>query len=165
MSRPLDSETAMLISFLDAQRDSVLAIVRDLSDDALRTQVLPSGWSPLGLIEHLGHAERHWCQEVGLGSAGALPWVEEWDPDAPFVTERSRAAVFAFYRQQSDRSNAILAGSSLSTVPLGRHEGDDLVPVDFRWIALHLIEETARHAGHLDVVRELLDGHTGLGPR
>lgn len=67
---------------------------------------------------------------------------------------------------QIERSNAVLASVPLSAAPLGRHnrEGADQV-TDLRFIVLHMIEETARHAGHLDIARELIDGKTGLGPR
>jgi hypothetical protein len=64
------ADAGALLAFLDAQRECVLAIVDGLDEDQLTTPVLPSGWTPLGLIEHLGHAERHWFQEVALGSAG-----------------------------------------------------------------------------------------------
>ncbi|MFE9689666.1 DUF664 domain-containing protein [Micromonospora sp. NPDC005806] len=74
--------------------------------------------------------------------------------------------VFAFYRAQCERSNAVLASTPLSAPARGRHPGPLGEEVtDLRRIALHMIEETARHAGHLDVVRELIDGKTGLGPR
>jgi hypothetical protein len=74
--------------------------------------------------------------------------------------------VLAFYRDQCHVSNAVLRSNPLSAPPVGPidDETDDEV-TDLRWIALHMIEETARHAGHLDIVRELLDGQTGLGPR
>ena len=77
-----------------------------------------------------------------------------------------REIVFAFYRDQIERANAALASTPLSARPLGRHnrEGADEV-ADVRFIVLHMIEETARHAGHLDIARELIDGQTGLGPR
>jgi Protein of unknown function (DUF664) len=57
-------DSQALLTFLDAQRASVLAIVDGLDDDALRAPVVPSGWTPLGLIEHLGFAERYWFQQV-----------------------------------------------------------------------------------------------------
>jgi uncharacterized damage-inducible protein DinB len=162
------AEATALMAFLEAQRASVLAIVDGLDADELTTAVLPSGWTPLGLIEHLGHAERHWFQEVATGSAAPLPWPEDPDDDenAPFTTSRPVEVVFAFYRDQIDRANAVLASTPLSSPPLGRHnrEGADEV-TDLRFIVLHMIEETARHAGHLDAARELLDGQTGLGPR
>ena len=158
-----DEEKNALLMFLEAQRSSVLAIIEGLDTEALTTPVLPSGWTPLGLIEHLGHAERHWFQEIVTGSAEPLPWPD--DP-TPLTTSRPPSAVFAFYRSQCERSNAVLASLPLSTPPRGRHPGwlgDETT--DLRRIVLHMIEETARHAGHLDVVRELLDGKTGLGPR
>jgi hypothetical protein len=158
-----DSEKNALSMFLEAQRASVLAIVDGLGAEALTTVVLPSGWTPLGLIEHLGYAERHWFQEVLTGTAEPLAWP---DDHAPLTTSRPASVVFAFYRDQCRRSDAILASLPLSTPPRGRHPaplGDETT--DLRRIMLHMIEETARHAGHLDAARELLDGKTGLGPR
>ena len=159
-----DGERAALGWFLRAQRASVLAIVDGLDDAALTSPVaLPSGWSPIGMIEHLGYAERHWFQEVLTGSADPLPWP---DDDTPLRTTRPPAAVVEFYRTQCERSDAILAATPLSAAPRGRHPdplGAEIT--DVRRIVLHMIEETARHAGHLDAARELLDGRTGLGPR
>jgi uncharacterized damage-inducible protein DinB len=159
----VDEEKAALSLFLEAQREAVLAILDGLDGDALTTAVLPSGWTPLGMVEHLGYAERHWFQEILHGQADPLPWPD--DP-APLTTPRSSEEVFAFYRAQCERSNAILATTPLETRPVGRHP-DPLgaETTDLRRIVLHVIEETARHAGHLDAVRELLDGKTGLGPR
>jgi uncharacterized damage-inducible protein DinB len=162
-----DLEGQALLTFLNAQRTSVLAVVDGLGEYALRAPVVPSGWTPLGLIEHLGHAERHWFQQVAMGSAAPLPWPDEdEDEDAPFTTSRPAEMVFAFYRDQIGRANAVLASTPLSARPLGRHnrEGADEV-TDLRFIVVHMIEETARHAGHLDIARELIDGQTGLGPR
>ncbi|OXM62821.1 mini-circle protein [Amycolatopsis vastitatis] len=149
--------------FLRAQRESVLAILDGLGDEALTTPVLPSGWTPLGMVEHLGHAERHWFQEVVTGTADPLAWRDE---PGLLVTPRRPEAVFAFYREQCRRSDEIFAATPLSAPPRGRHPGplaDEIA--DLRGVVLHVIEETARHAGHLDVVRELIDGRTGLGPR
>jgi hypothetical protein len=163
-----DVDDQALITFLDAQRASVRAIVDGLGEDALRAAVVPSGWTPLGLIEHLGFAERYWLQFVATGSAMDLPWPEEpgGDPDAPFATSRPAAVVFSFYADQCERANALLAAMPLSSPPRGRAYpaiADQVA--DLRWIVLHMIEETARHAGHLDIARELIDGQTGRGPR
>jgi len=158
-----EREKKALTEFLAAQRASVLAIVDGLDARALTTPVVPSGWTPLGLTEHLGYAERHWFQEVAAGSAEPLNWP---DDHAPLTTPRPPEVVFAFYREQCRRSDAVLSATPLSAPPVGRHPGpggDDVI--DLRWIVLHMIEETARHAGHLDLARELLDGRTGLGPR
>ncbi|RVX45526.1 uncharacterized protein DUF664 [Nonomuraea polychroma] len=158
-----DSEKNALLMFLEAQRASVLAILDGLDDRLLTTAVLPSGWTPLGLVEHLGYAERHWFQEIATGSDEPLDWPD--DDHAPLTTPRPPSVVFAFYRAQCERSNAFIAATPLSAPPKERHPGplgDEIT--DLRGIILHMIEETARHAGHLDVARELLDGKTGLGP-
>jgi hypothetical protein len=85
-----------------------------------------------------------------------------WPDDAP----RTPSAVCAFYRAQCARSDAAIEALPLSTPPARPHPDDPGQEfTDLRRIMLHMIEETARHAGHLDIVRELIDGRTGLGPR
>jgi uncharacterized damage-inducible protein DinB len=159
--QPVDD---MLIAFLDAQRARALAVVAGLDADQLATPVLPSGWTPLGMIEHLGHAERHWFQDVTLGSAVPLPWPADEDDDGPFTTPRQADVVFAFYRDQIERANAVLRSTPLSTSPEGRHnQGEPDKVTDLRFVVMHMIEETARHLGHLDAARELLDGRVSLG--
>ena len=161
----------LLLTFLDAQRRTVLAIVEGLSDDDLRKPVVPSGWTPLGLIEHLAGAEYYWFDIIATGPGSDLPGPEdtdegEEDRHAPFTTTDSKEEVFDLYRDQCEKANALLASTPLSTPPRGRvHPGTETEVFDLRGIVLHMIEETARHAGHLDIARELLDGKTGLGPR
>lgn len=89
-----------------------------------------------------------------------------YDPTAAFVSDRPSAEIIADYRDLCEQSDAVLAVTSLSAAPRGRHGDPEMdEPVNVRWVVLHMIEETARHAGHLDIARELLDGQTGLGPR
>ena len=159
----------MLLEFLDAQRAAVLAIVDGLDESGLRTAVVPSGWTPLGLVEHLGYAERHWFQGVLLDALDPLPWPEGTDDDPnPLGTRRSIEDVLGFYRDQISRANQIITARPLSTPPRGGHDPPPPYPdqiVDLRFVVLHMLEETARHAGHLDLARELIDGRTGLGLR
>jgi len=167
--QPEDPEDQVLLAFLEAQRDAVLSIVAGLDEAAWHRPVVPSGWTPAGLVEHLGGAERHWFQGVVAGSGTELPWDEglpPYDPEAAFVIDRSSAEVIGYYRDQCARSDAVLAVTPLPAPPRGRH-GDPQMdePPTVRWVVLHMIEETARHAGHLDIARELIDGQTGLGPR
>ena len=164
----------LLLTFLDAQRRSVMAIVEGMSDDDLRKSVVPSGWTPLGLVEHLAGAEFYWFQIIASGLGSDQPPPDETDETdetaddgrGPFTTADSKEEVFGLYRDQCDQANALLASTPLSTPPRGRvHPGTETDVFDLRSIVLHMIEETARHAGHLDIARELLDGKTGLGPR
>jgi hypothetical protein len=161
----MDATKAALHEFLGYQRDSVRAILVDLDEATLRAALLPSGWTPLGMVEHLGYAERHWFQEVFTGSAAPLPWPD--DDHEPLTTPRSPAQAFDFYRDQCRISDEIITAAPLGAAPVGKHPDESLAAqtTDLRRIILHMIEETARHAGHLDVVRELIDGRTGLGPR
>jgi hypothetical protein len=164
-----DNETDVrrdLLECLQYQRSSVRSIVDGLSEDAWHTPVVASGWTIAGLVEHLGNAERHWFQQVVTGSAEDLPWDEgrpPYDPAMAFTCDRPSTEVLGYYREQCDRADAILAGVSLSDVPLGRH-GNDAIP-SVRVVVLHIIEETAAHSGHLEIARELLDGRTDLGLR
>jgi hypothetical protein len=164
-----DTEDQALLAFLAAQRDAVLAIVAGLDEEAWHRSVVPSGWTPAGLVEHLGGAEWHWFQGVVAGVVPEPPPGDEdlppYDPMAAFVSDLPSAEIISFYRDQCARSDAVLAVTPLSAPPRGRHGHTEMEPPDVRWIVLHMIEETARHAGHLDIGRELLDGQTRLGAR
>lgn len=157
----MDAVDGLLVGFLDAQRGRVFEVLAGLSEEQLRQVVLPSGWAPLGLVEHLGHAERHWFQQVMLGAAEPLPWELDGD-DGPFSSGRSPEVVFGFYREQIARANDVLASTAFSAAPAGLH-GVGPEPAELRVIVLHMIEETARHLGHLDAARELIDGAVELG--
>jgi uncharacterized damage-inducible protein DinB len=163
------AEREALLGYLSAQRTAVLAVVDGLDEASLRRSVVPSGWTCLGLLEHLGHAERFWAQEVLSAEMSVLPWTDpdaEWDPGAELVSDHELGEVVAFYHDQCARTDAIVADLSLDGRPAGLRRRDlPARATDVRDVVLHLIEETARHAGHLDIARELLDGRTGLGPR
>ena len=170
MADALDEEKKALLHFLEYQRASVLSIVEGLSEEAWHKRVVPSGWTPAGLVEHLGDAERHWFQQVVAGSDVDLPWDEgrpAYDPEAAFICDRPSADVIGYYREQCQRSDAVLAVTPMSAPPRGKHGDPDTddQPPSVRWVVLHMIEETACHSGHLDIARELLDGQTDLGLR
>jgi hypothetical protein len=165
----LQETDEMLLDFLRGQREAVLAIVDGLDESDWHKSVVPTGWTPAGMLEHLGGAEWHWFQGVVAGKQPELPGdVEDdqppYDPTTVvFATDEPSTKVIAFYREQCAQSDLVIAGASLSAVPLGKHGREE--PPNVRWVVMHMIEETARHAGHLDVARELLDGSTRLGGR
>jgi Protein of unknown function (DUF664) len=166
------SERDRLQHFLDQQRKAVVTIIEGLDEAQLHTPVLPSGWTPIGLIRHLAGAEAMWFQWVVRGTQPQMIWVDgiddpPYDPGAPFTTEHPSAAVIEQYGRQCEISNEILRSRDLQTALRGEHGLDwpDEPISDLRWVVLHMIEETARHAGHLDAARELLDGATGRAPR
>ena len=165
----LQATDEMLLEYLRGQREAVLAIVEGLDESDWHTSVVPTGWTLAGMLEHLGGAEWHWFQGVVAGKQPELPGdvaddQPPYDPTtAVFATDEPSTEVITFYREQCAQSDLVIAGTSLSAAPLGKHERDE--PPNVRWVVLHMIEETARHAGHLDVARELLDGTTRLGGR
>lgn len=166
-----EASDEMLRGFLRAQRESVLAIVEGLSEEAWHRSVVPTGWTPAGMVEHLGGAEWHWFQGVVAGRQPEMP--ADIDEDQPpydpmsvvFTSDAPAAEVVAFYRDQCAESEAVLAATPLSAPPRGKHDLGEFEPPNVRWVVLHMIEETARHAGHLDMARELLDGKVRLGGR
>lgn len=150
-------ERAALLHFLSAQRNAALAVLDGLSDAHARRSVVPSGWTPLSLAVHLGGVERHWFA-FALGGDPAPTPASPGTPD-------TLAAALAGYRAEIARSDRLLAGFDLDDPPT---EVPPELPGEIhtvRDVLLHVIEEVARHAGHLDLARELLDGRTGLGPR
>ncbi len=145
---------ASLVGSLDAQREHVLGIIEGLSASALRAPQLPSGWSCLGLVRHLTFdVERYWFTcIVGGADLGDEGW--HWDvPEGLSADE-----VFDQYRAEIRRANAVIERVSLDAPPAQRDPwwGEWEVP-DHRFVLLHVITETACHAGHLDAARELID--------
>jgi hypothetical protein len=161
VSRPT-AEVEALLACLDDQRDHVLGILDGLDEASLRRPVLPSGWTCLGLVQHLAvDVEQFWFRGVVAGEPAVTERVIDGGDDAWQVPAAVAAAeVFAHYRDEIARANAIIAARRADTVPAwwpGDLFGDWRLD-DLRDIVLHVITETACHAGHLDAARELLDG-------
>jgi uncharacterized damage-inducible protein DinB len=157
------AESTMLLRYLNAQREHILGILDDLDETALRCQVLPSGWSCLGLVRHLAlDVERFWFRAVVAADQTAIDDLPDnpWNIDA----EISAPDVFDLYRQEIERANAIIAATPLEAPPAWWPEGlfGDWKVENLRQIILHVMTETATHAGHLDIVREQIDGRQWL---
>jgi uncharacterized damage-inducible protein DinB len=146
---------------LDRHRDVVLWKLDGLDDEALRRPMTPSGTSLLGLVKHLASVEYGWfCETFGRPS-DAIPFdPAEPEADMRAAPDETTAELVAFYRRA--RSAADEAIDELSVDDLGTAWTGETVSL--RWVLIHMIEETARHAGHMDVVRELIDGATGDHP-
>ena len=161
---PSWDERTVLTTFLDYARDTVHAKCAGLSDADARRAPLPG--SPLmtisGLVSHLRWVESSWIEDTLLGRAIDAPWTEE-DPDREFriAVEVPLAKLLAEYRAACARHRDLVASLDLDTASSGDLGEWRTEPVTLRWILLHLIEETARHNGHLDILRELADGARG----
>ncbi len=156
-------ERRVLLSTLDGQREHVLGILEGLSDDALRRPVLPSGWNCLGLVHHLAiDVERFWFRRITAGEVvdAEEPTDDAWQVGAQVPAE----SIFDLYHREISLANAIVEATPLESPPAGWPE--DRWPnwrlQNLRETMLHVITETASHAGHLDAVRELIDGRQWL---
>lgn len=161
----IGGEAALHAAYLDFYRDTVTDKLRSLPEALRRRSVLPSGWTPLELVSHLAHMERRWLVWGFLGESVAEPWGDSsGDPDRPWHVpdEHSTGDVLAAMAAGAARTREILASTSLDTVAAtgGRFDTTTLPP-DLRWICFHVLQEYARHAGHLDIVVELTAGLTG----
>jgi uncharacterized damage-inducible protein DinB len=154
------SEKEMLLTYLDFQRDTAICKLQGLSEEDARRTLGPSSLTLIGLISHLTYVERVWFRTVLQGEDVAVAGYSEdfssyWD--VPMGT--SVAEVIRAYREEIARSNEAIAERSLDDVAAtGRRHRP---PMQLRWIMLHMIEEVARHLGHMDLIRESIDGQVG----
>jgi uncharacterized damage-inducible protein DinB len=152
------AEMATLRAHLSAQRTHVLGILADLDEAALLRPVLPSGWSCVDLVSHLTHdVERFWFAAVLGGAPNTIDLsLDGWQVPADTPAE----AVFAAYRRSIEEADAVLATVAPEQQPAWwpTELFGDWRLENVRDVVLHVITETACHAGHLDAVRELLDG-------
>jgi hypothetical protein len=162
VSRTPKSEYGALENFLDAQRIGLIRKVEGISDELARQAPTASSLSLLGLIKHAATWEQRWFQVIMAGRQSPDQWPEVMPepPDAELIIGDGDTVAhwIAVYREHIATSNVIAAATDLDT-PCAR---TDLIECNLRYILLHMIEETARHAGHADIIRETLDGSRGI---
>ncbi|MEU5407196.1 DinB family protein [Nocardia asteroides] len=144
-----NSELAVLRGFLDYLRSSIAAKVEGAPEPQVRTAMVPSGTNLLGLLRHLTFVER----ATFLGDR-----VTHWQDTFRAAPTETVTDVVTAYREAIARADALLDGCTDPAAPLPR-PGRPAPSV--RWALTHMIEETGRHAGHADILRELIDGSTG----
>jgi uncharacterized damage-inducible protein DinB len=152
-------EREQLSGFLDFLREAVVVKATGLTGEQARKQLVPSPRTTVaGLVSHLTYVEQYWFGVLLDGRPD--PWRERFatDPDAEFTAGMSTpiTELVENYVQECARSRAVAAELDMDATVM---RGD--APVNLRWVLIHMIEETGRHAGHLDLLRELLDGSTG----
>lgn len=152
------AEREILTGLLDFLRSTVINKVAGLTDaQAFGTPVPPSALTPAGVVKHLTGVERFWFS-IDF-AAGDLPWPwPEDDPHGnfPLTAEDRLSEIVADYAQECDRSRAAIQDSGLDEMARGPE-----MHFNLRYALAHMIEETARHCGHLDLLRERIDGTTG----
>ena len=165
MNTETSPQRDLLLRRLADQRRHILDQIADLTDGQLRQPVLASGWSCLGLVRHLTLSdERYWFEVVMAGHPLDF-WPEGSNADWNVAAEESAEWVVAEYRAATERADAIIARFRLDDPPRQPErwwEEAGLTFPDLSAVLVHVIVETATHAGHLDAVRELLDGRQYL---
>jgi hypothetical protein len=154
-------EREMLCGFLDWYRAVVANKLDGLSDTQAATVGTPSGLSPLGIMKHLTVYEREWFRAVFAGEAVERPdGSGDNSPTFVVVAGDTVASVLAEYHEETAQTRRVVDATD-SLDELSAVASELRGHVSLRWVLVHMIEETARHAGHLDVMRESIDGRTG----
>jgi Protein of unknown function (DUF664) len=153
----VNDETDALLAALNSQRQHVLGTLEGLAEDDLRLPVLPSGWTPLGMIRHLAlEVEQFWFRGAVAGEPITLTSGDEaWQVPA----DVPGTAILELYRDEIAKANEIIAATPADAMPKWWPDFfRDFPARPLRKTILHVITETATHAGHLDAARELIDG-------
>ena len=153
----VDDVDAMLLRFLDLYRSVAVRKLTGLTRDQAITESTPTGMTLLGIVKHLAWDERIWLGYHFLGEP-----VEPMEADPSFHVEPADTveSVIADYEEACQRSRRIIADAP-SFDTLARVAHDHFGIVSLRWIIVHMIEEVARHVGHMDILREQTDGAAG----
>jgi Protein of unknown function (DUF664) len=143
------------VAFLAFVRQCVVKKTDGLSDEQLRRALVPSGTSPLGLVQHLAVAERYWFGHYLVGSFNDTAW----DYSTTIPAGRTTPQIMDGYVAAiAESDKAIEAVGDPSALAVGSFDGKSHT---LRWVLAHMTGETARHAGHADILREQIDGTTG----
>jgi uncharacterized damage-inducible protein DinB len=161
MNAPLiQNERDGLLAFLEHQRNAVRNATYGLREDQARLQPTPSALSLGGLVKHLTQGERDWSGHIAGAPTGGRPF-DEYQAGFALSEDATLAGVLQEYGAASTHTDFVVQGVD----DLGRRVPLPQAPwfpdpegCTVRWILLHLVEETARHAGHADIIREALDG-------
>lgn len=158
---PLPSRAEVFIAYLDFFRSTLIAKVEQLSERELRTSRPPTSWTPLELVKHVTFVEMRWLEWGFEGQHIDEPWGDNRDGRWYVDESESKEDLIGALRAQGFRSRKVVRANDLDAIgaPGPRWDGAD--PPTLERILFHLLQEYARHLGHLDIVVELAGGPTG----
>jgi uncharacterized damage-inducible protein DinB len=158
---PAKSRAEVHLRYLDYFRAVLVAKLEGLTDSELRSSRLPSGWTPLELLKHVTHVEVRWLEWGFEGRDVGDPWGDQREGRWHVPAQESLAELVGALKAQAARSRAVVDAHPLDEVGQPGERWDGAAPATLERVLLHLLQEYARHVGHLDVVRELIDGRVG----
>ena len=160
-THPATSRSEVFLRYLDYFRAVLVDKVADLPEHELRTSRLPSGWSPVELVRHLTYVERRWLVWGFEGRDVPDPWGDSRDGRWYVGTDVTLRELLGELDTQAEETRRVVESHDLAETGAPGERWDGEEPATLERVLFHLVQEYARHAGHLDVVRELVDGRTG----
>ena len=158
---PAGSRTEVFLRYLGYFRDRLAARLRELPASELRRSSVPSGWTPLELLRHLTYVERRWLEWGFEGRDVGDPWGDSEAGRWHVGPDETLASLLAGLREQAARSRSIIEAHDLDEVGKPGERWDGADPATLERVLFHLLQEYARHVGHLDIVTELATGSSG----
>lgn len=159
--QPAASRAEVFLRYLDYFRSVLVDKLEGMPEHDLRTSRLPSGWTPLELLNHLTHVERRWLVWGFEGRPVPDPWGDQVEGRWHVAPEDDLASLLDRLGTQAAASRAVVEAHDLAEVGQPGERWEGAAPATLERVLLHLLQEYARHAGHLDIVRELADGTVG----
>jgi uncharacterized damage-inducible protein DinB len=158
---PASSRCEVFLRYLEYFRSRLVTKLTEMPAGELRRSPLPSGWTPLELIKHLQHVEMRWLEWGFEGRDVADPWADSQDGRWHVADDETLDGLVAALAAQAGRSRGVIESHDLAEIgqPGERWDGDDPPPLER--ILFHLLQEYARHVGHLDIVAEIAGARTG----
>jgi uncharacterized protein DUF664 len=158
---PVVSRSEVFLGYLDYFRSVLLHKLDGLPESELRSSRLPSGWTPIQLLKHLTYVELRWLEWGFEGRDVGDPWADNREERWYVGPAESLGDLVAALHSQAVRSRAVVEAHDLTDVGVPGERWDGADPPPLERVLFHLLQEYARHVGHLDIVRELADGHLG----
>jgi uncharacterized damage-inducible protein DinB len=158
---PIASRAEVFLGYLDYFRSVLVTKLEALPEPELRRSRLPSGWTPIELLKHLSQVEKRWLEWGFEGQVVADPWADQRDGRWYVAPDESLADLVAGLRAQAARSRAVVEAHDLAEIGQPGERWDGADPAGLERILFHLVQEYARHVGHLDVVCEIAGGPVG----
>ncbi len=156
-------ERTILLGLLQRQRDLVAWKVSEASDETLASVRMPTGLTLHGIVRHLTNVERSWFREFFAGETGLDFDSSDENPDGDFRAEgMSMNDLLAAYAAETARCDEVIAATP--TLDATATSSDGRYTYSLRWVIPHMIKETGRHLGHMDLLREQADGAVGEDP-
>jgi uncharacterized damage-inducible protein DinB len=160
-TQPARSTTEVFLRYLAYFRATLAAKLRALPPAALGTSSLPSGWTPLELLKHLTYVELRWLEWAFQGRDVGNPWGDEMDGRWRVAPGETLEVLLEAARAQAERSDAVITQHALEDRGQPGERWDGKPPATLERVLFHVLQEYARHLGHLDIVAELAGGPVG----